>query len=182
MMPFRLFRKNPRGEVIESLYQRTAAASRAPFLYLDLGVPDTVEGRFEAVTLHIILVVRRLRQLSSPADEVAQDLVDCFFRHLDASLRELAVGDLAVPKRMKKLGEAFNGRSRAYLEALDGGDDAPLAATLARNVLGSAEPAWGLGSYVRQSEVELAGFDLERLLAEGPRFARPQAFDRGVRP
>jgi cytochrome b pre-mRNA-processing protein 3 len=83
---------------------------------------------------------------------------------------------------MKKLGEAFNGRSRAYLEALDGGDDAPLAATLARNVLGTAEPAWGLGSYVRQSEVELAGFDLERLLAEGPRFARPQAFDRGVRP
>jgi cytochrome b pre-mRNA-processing protein 3 len=182
MMPFRLFRKNPRGEVIESLYQRTAAASREPFLYLDLGVPDTVEGRFEAVTLHVILVVRRLRQLPGPADEVAQDLVDCFFRHLDASLRELAVGDLAVPKRMKRLGEAFNGRSRAYLEAVGGGDDASLATTLARNVLGTAEPAWRLASYVRQSEVELAGSSLEGLLTEGPRFPGLQTFDPGDRP
>jgi len=182
MMPFRLFRKNPRGEVIESLYQRTAAASREPFIYLELQVPDTVEGRFEAVTLHIILVVRRLRQLPSPADEVAQDLVDRFFRHLDASLRELAVGDLAVPKRMKKLGEAFNGRSRAYIEALDRGDEASLAATLARNVLGAAEPAWGLAGYVRQSEAELAGFDLDRLLSEGPRFARLRTLGEGVRP
>jgi hypothetical protein len=83
---------------------------------------------------------------------------------------------------MKKLGEAFNGRSRAYLEALDGGDDALLAATLARNVLGTAEPARSLGGYVRQSETELAALNLERLLTEGPRFAQPQTFDRGVRP
>ena len=105
------FRKDPRREAIETLYGRIAAASREPGLYLDLGVPDTVEGRFEAVTLHVILVLRRLGGLPGPADEVAQDLVDCFFRHLDASLRELAVGDLAVPKRMNKLGEAFAGRS-----------------------------------------------------------------------
>ena len=75
-----LFRKNSRREAIETLYQRIAAASRDPFLYLDQGVPDTVEGRFEALTLHVTLVLRRLRQLPSPADEVAQELVDAFFR------------------------------------------------------------------------------------------------------
>jgi cytochrome b pre-mRNA-processing protein 3 len=108
--------------------------------------------------------------LGSPADEVAQDLVDCFFRHLDASLRELAVGDLAVPKRMKKLGEAFTGRSLAYHRALDGDDDGALAATLGRNVLGSAEPAHDLASYVRASDAELATLSLDDWLRAGPRF------------
>lgn len=175
MMVRGLFRRNPGQEVVEPLYQRIASASRQPFLYLDLEVPDTVEGRFEAVTLHMTLVLRRLRELPTPADQVAQDLVDCFFRHLDASLRELAVGDLGVPRRMKALGEAFNGRSRAYDEALNAGDDDALARTLARNVLGRTEPAHGLASYVRRSAAELADASLERFLGEGPRFARPQA-------
>jgi len=171
MMVLGLFRKDPRREVIESLYQRTAAASREPSLYRVLGVPDTVEGRFEALTLHVILVLRRLTQLPSPAEEVAQDLVDTFFRHLDASLRELAVGDLAVPKRMKKLAEAFTGRSLAYRKAMEAGDDDALASTLARNVLGTTEPAHGLAGYVRASEAELAASTLDSLLREGPRFA-----------
>jgi len=173
MMVLGLFRKNPRREAIETLYQRVAAASREPFLYLDLGVPDTVEGRFEAVTLHVILVLRRLQRLPSPADEVAQELVDCFFRHLDASLRELAVGDIAVPKRMKKLGEAFKGRSLAYRRGLDKSDDGELASTLARNVLGLSEPAPSLARYARSSEAELAGLSLDDLLRRGPSFASP---------
>ncbi len=182
MMVLSLFRKNPRREAIESLYQRTAAASREPSLYRDLGVPDTVEGRFEAVTLHMILVLRRLTGLPDPAGEVAQDLVDCFFRHLDASLRELAVGDLAVPKRMKKLGEAFTGRSLAYHQALDGGQGEALAAALGRNVLGGAEPAHRLASYVRDSEAKLAAQALDDLLREGPRFAPPRTRREGDRP
>ena len=174
MMILGMFGKKARREAIETLYGRVAAAAREPSLYLTLGVPDTVEGRFEAVTLHMTLVLRRLRHLPDPAEEVAQDLVDCFFRHLDASLRELAVGDLAVPKRMKRLAEAFNGRSRAYDEALDAGEQEALAQTLARNVLGRAEPAHGLASYVRRSEAELAGASLDGLLKNGPRFAPPQ--------
>src|ERR671932_1142779 len=110
-MIFGLLRKDPRRPVIETLYQRIAAASRQSFLYLNFGVPDTVEGRFEAIVLHLTLILRRLRALPAPADAVAQDLVDCFFGHLDASLRELGVGDAAIPKRMKSLGAAFNGRS-----------------------------------------------------------------------
>ena len=182
MKAFGLFRKDPRRQVIEALYQRIAAASREPSLYLNLGIPDTVEGRFEAVTLHLTLVLRRLRRLSSPAGEVAQDLVDCFFRHLDGSLRELAVGDLAVPKRMKALAEAFTGRSRAYDEALDAAGDDALAKALTRNVLSTAEPARGLASYVRQSEAELAGSSLDSLMSDGPSFARPPSCRQGDGP
>jgi cytochrome b pre-mRNA-processing protein 3 len=172
-MILRLFRRNSRRVAIESLYQRIAAASRRPFLYRDLGIPDTVEGRFEALTLHLVLVLRRLRQLPSPADAIAQDLVDTFFLHLDASLRELGVGDLGVPKRMKGLGEAFNGRSRAYDRELDAADEDALARTLARNVLGTSEPAHGLASYVRASEAELAGIGLDTIMADGPSFTGP---------
>jgi cytochrome b pre-mRNA-processing protein 3 len=123
-----------------------------------------------------------LRQLPPPADQVAQDLVDFFFLQLDASLRELAVGDVAVPKRMKTLGEAFSGRSRAYDGALNAGENSLLATALARNVLGRAEPARDLASYVRQSEAELAQSSLDGLLREGPRFARPQSVIPGDRP
>jgi cytochrome b pre-mRNA-processing protein 3 len=167
------FRKDRRRGIIETLYQRIAAASRQPRLYERLGVPDTVEGRFESVALHLILVLRRLRQLPPPADEVAQDLVDTFFRQLDHSLRELAVGDLAVPKRMKKLAEAFNGRSLAYDAALQQSDENALPNVLSRNVLGNDRPADALAGYVRASEAQLAELDLGALLNDGPRFAVP---------
>jgi cytochrome b pre-mRNA-processing protein 3 len=169
------FRKDRQRVIIETLYQRMAAASRHPLLYERLGVPDTVEGRFESLTLHLILVLRRLRELPNPADQVAQDLVDTFFRHLDHSLRELAVGDLAVPKRMKKLAEAFNGRSRAYDAALQQPDDSELAKTLQRNVTGAEGTGEGLAAYVRASERDLAERDLGALLDHGPRFAAPIA-------
>ena len=162
------FRKDPRRPVIETLYQRIAAAARQPVLYLNLGVPDTVEGRFEAIVLHLTLSPRRLRQLPPPAEAVAQDLVDCFFRHLDASLRELGVGDAGVPRRMKSLGAAFNGRSQAYDAALDEPDDEALASALARNVIGASEPARDLAAYVRRCEAALAPVTLDALLADGP--------------
>ena len=169
------FRKDPRRVIIETLYQRIAAASRQTHLYERFGVPDTVEGRFESVTLHLILVLRRLRALPGPADEAAQDLVDTFFQHLDHSLRELAVGDLAVPKRMKKLAEAFNGRSLAYDAALQQAADVELTQALQRNVIGADRPADDLAAYVRASEAELAKLDLDALLDQGPRFSAPVA-------
>ena len=162
------FRKDPRRPVIEALYQRIAAAARHPVLYLNLRVPDTVEGRFEAIVLHLTLTLRRLRQLPPPAEAVAQDLVDCFFRHLDASLRELGVGDAGVPRRMKSLGAAINGRTQAYDAALDQPGDEVLAGALGRNVIGTVEPAWDLADYVRQCEAALAPVTLDALLADGP--------------
>lgn len=176
-MIFGLFRKDPRRAVVGQLLQRIVAASRAPALYDHaLGIPDTVEGRFEALALHVVLVLRRLRRLPAPADEVAQDLVDAFFRHVEASLREMGVGDMGVPRRMKRLAQAFYGRASAYDAALDAGDAARLADALARNVLagGPGPAAAALAAYVAAAEDALAGqADLDALLAEGPRFAAP---------
>ncbi|MGY2050932.1 ubiquinol-cytochrome C chaperone family protein [Methylobacterium sp. JK268] len=171
-------REDGRRRAIEALHIRINAAARVPALYLDLGVPDTVEGRFEILCLHVILTLRGLRGLPAPAADIAQDLVDSVFAQLDASLRELGVGDLGVAKRMKKLAQAFYGRAQAYDDALDARDEAALAASLARNVLGGASPEAGrpLAAYVTAAAAALAGQDLDGLMAQGPVLPDPAAF------
>ena len=179
-MILRFFRReDARRKAIEALHGRINEASRTPGLYLALGVPDTVEGRFETLCLHVILVLRRLRQLPAPAADVAQDLVNSVFAQLDASLRELGIGDFGVPKRMKKLGAAFYGRAGGYDAALDAGDRRALATSLARNVLGSDDPeaACALAHYVAASAEAFDALDLDGFLGPGPRFPAPEAFE-----
>ncbi|MEH3118630.1 MAG: ubiquinol-cytochrome C chaperone [Methylorubrum populi] len=168
-----LFRRaDRRRRTIRTLHRRIGEAARRPGLYTALGVPDTVEGRFEALSLHVILVLRRLGQLPPPAADVAQDLVDSVFMQLDAALRELGIGDMGVPKRIRKLGAAFYARAGTYGAALDTGDRAALAAALARNVLdgGAADGAAPLAAYVEAAAAALSAQGLDGLLEEGPRF------------
>lgn len=179
---FNPFRRDPRKTVIALLYERVANASREPGLYADLGVPDTLEGRFEALSLHMIIALRVLRDLPSPADDVGRDLTDAFFRDLDASLREMGVGDTAVPKRMKKLGEAFYGRARAYDAPLSAGDETALALALGRNVTGSEAPAPALARYALAADKQFKTLSLDTILGQGFTFPPPTSFAReGIR-
>lgn len=171
-MIFRFFRKDKGPTAVEAVFGRIVDASREPLLYTRLGIPDTVEGRFESAILHMTAILRRLRELPPPADEFSQELVDGFFQWLDDTLRDMGVGDIAVPKRMKKLVEAFYGRAHSYDAALDEQDRAALIATLQRNVTGE-EPAEMLADYLMASCARIANQDFEALLAEGPDFASP---------
>lgn len=164
----RLFRTRSREAVIARLQDRVVAASRRARFYGALGVPDTIEGRFEMLALHLVLVLRRLRRLPPPADDVGQDLVDAFFRTLDASLRETGIGDGGVPRRMKGLAGAFYGRAAAYDAALDAGDAAALARALDRNVFEGRSGGEALAAYAFQSERALAAAGLGELLAAPP--------------
>jgi cytochrome b pre-mRNA-processing protein 3 len=170
------FRRDPRRTIIARLYERVATASRQPGLYLELGIPDTLEGRFEALALHMVLALRALRTMPAPADEVAKDLTDAFFRDLDASLREMGVGDTSVPKRMKKLGEAFFGRAHAYDGALNAGDAEVLAVALGRNVTGSAAPAPLLARYAVAADGAFRSLSLETVLDRGFPLPSPDTF------
>jgi cytochrome b pre-mRNA-processing protein 3 len=122
--------------LIDQLHGKIVAAARRPALYADLGVPDTYEGRFEMVTLHAGLVIRRLTKLPGIGPELAQELADSVFRHFDVALREMGVSDVGVPKRIKRMAEAFYGRNKAYGEGLDEPYSDRLAGALARNVYG----------------------------------------------
>ena len=175
-MIFSLFRKDPRRVLIAAFYKRIATASREPGLYAALGIPDSLEGRFESLTLHMVLVLRALRHLPAPADEVAKDVTDAFFRDLDASLREMGIGDTTVPKRMKKLAEAFFGRAHAYDKPLDAEDETGLALALGRNVCASGEPALGLARYVQAADRALRGLALDEILERELTLPQPNAF------
>ena len=179
-MIFRLFRRSDNQAVIAGLYAGMVAAARQPALFTGLGMVDTFEGRFESVTLHAALVLRRLNALPLPGPEMAQDLIDAVFRHFDHTLREMGVGDTAVPKRMKRLVEAFLGRSGAYDEALRRGSDA-LADALARNVLAAADgttPATlpALTRYVEAATVLLDEAPLQAFIEGRPPFPDPAQF------
>jgi cytochrome b pre-mRNA-processing protein 3 len=171
-----LFRRDPRRELIAALYERVASAAREPDLYLRLGIPDTLEGRFEALSVHMVLALRALRRLPAPADDVARDLTDAFFRDLDSSLREMGVGDVTIPKRMKRLAEAFYGRARSYDLPLDAADEAALAETFGRNVLGRDEPAPRLARYALAADKSFSTVKLNTVLDRGLAFPQPAAF------
>ncbi|HEY6255170.1 MAG TPA: ubiquinol-cytochrome C chaperone family protein [Xanthobacteraceae bacterium] len=160
LMMFQLFRRTPADDSIPRLYGTIVAQARAAPFYRVFGVPDTVNGRFEMVVLHTVLVLRQLEAGPAPARRLGQALFDWFCADMDGSLREMGVGDLAVPAKMRKIGEAFFGRQAAYGEALSAPDPRPLVAALARNVFdspdGSAPGAVRLAAYVRAAAGRLA--------------------------
>ncbi len=174
-MMFGLFRRASNDAVIDRLYLAIVAASRQPALYADLHVPDTFEGRFESLTLHAILALRRLQACEAPGPAMAQHLVDIVFKHFDRTLREMGVGDTTVPKRMKTMAEAFGGRSAAYDAALRGGRDA-LTGALARNVYGGRRDAAALTAYVEAATAALAMTPLQAFVDGGPRFPEAATF------
>lgn len=130
----RMFRRDPNRKIVEALYASIVAAARREHYFSQWQVPDTPLGRFEMISLQMFLVQHRLRGETGTARDVAQSLIDDFFTDVDHSLRELGIGDLGVPKRMKKLARMFYGRTVSYGEAIDAGDRAALAAALARNI------------------------------------------------
>jgi cytochrome b pre-mRNA-processing protein 3 len=177
---FGLFKRDPNRRLIDRLYGEIMAGVQQPGLYLACGVPDTFEGRFEMLVLHGALVVRRIESLPEPGPELAQDVMDGVFRHLDVTLREMGVGDITVPKRMKKHAEAFAGRAITYAGALQQGDDVELRRALARNVLRDETRADGpemraLAAYVHAVEAHLATLPLDHFLAGRIGFPAPDA-------
>ncbi len=148
--------------ITEALYASIVAAARQAPFYSDWQVPDTPLGWFEMLSLHMFLFQHRLRDETGKARDVAQTLIDDFFTDVDHSLRELGVGDLGVPKRMKKLARMYFGRTASYSDALQRGDRAGLADALARNVrpdLTSWPHSVQLADYLVRADAGLAAQD-----------------------
>lgn len=135
-----------------AVYRRVAEQARAPELFVDCGIPDTLDGRFDSLALHAALMIDRLRR-EPDGDDLAQAFFDAMFKHLDLTLREIGIQDLGVGRRIKIMAEGLHGRALAYREALNGGET-PLADVLRRNAYGGRSPANGdevvhLEAYVR---------------------------------
>ena len=197
-MIFGLFRGGPAPSTL-ALYSAIVTEARRVDYYASYGVPDTVTARFDMVVLQLALVVRRLRadpavDLLLPAEgrrrpatlaTRIQDLVEHFFEEMDRALREMGVGDVAVPKRMKKLAAAWNGRIRAYDAALAAGDREALCEALLRNVLADAKDRGGapaLAAHVFAIDAALAAHPLDRLLAGRIDWPDPAILSPGIAP
>ena len=155
-MIFPLFRRNRRPDTISALYGMIVAQARSPVFYRDYAVADTVNGRFDLLLLHTVLVVGRLMR-EEEGKAAGQALFDLFCSDMDDNLREMGIGDLSVPKHMKRVGEAFYGRAQAYEKALAEQSDAALIESVGRNVYGGGggDAARRLVAYIRRIMAEL---------------------------
>lgn len=183
MRLFRLFRGDrSAARAAESLYATIVAQARRPEFYTLLGVPDTVDGRFDMIALHMFLVLQRLKQAGPKAAQVSQSLFDTMFADMDRNLREMGAGDLGVGRRVRAMAEGLYGRIAAYEEGLTG-DDVMLAAALRRNVFGTlpdpGPPVRALSAlcgYLRTAKSLLAGQEVARVIDGHVTFPEPSFF------
>jgi cytochrome b pre-mRNA-processing protein 3 len=158
-MILRRFRQSSRERSIRDLYGAIVAQARLAAFYTSYGVPDTVEGRFDLIVLHLVLLLARLDRGRDTGRGVGQELFDVFCQDLDGNLREMGIGDLAVPKRMRRFGEAFYGRQAAYLVAFADPGDGKLEKALARNIFPDAEAGEGTVRLARYARAALRQFE-----------------------
>jgi cytochrome b pre-mRNA-processing protein 3 len=177
------FRRRLHNRNIHALYGMIVAQARSRAFYADYGVPDTVEGRFELIVLHLVLLLRRLArtdQTGGRGNGLGQQLFDVFCRDLDDNLREMGVGDTAVPRKMRQFGEAFYGRQTAYTTALNAEHEGALEKTLARNIFGIVAVdgrAERLAHYARAAARRLEAEEEKDILAAGKAvFPGPEGF------
>jgi cytochrome b pre-mRNA-processing protein 3 len=166
-MIFGLFRKNPAPDAVYAVYSAIVAQSRHPRFYAELGVPDTVTGRFDMICLHLALLFRRLRREREDAHQFSQAVFDLFFRDMDRSLREMGAGDLAVPKKVQKMGNLFYGLLAKVNDAIDRGDRPALETVLSRNIFdGQPTPhAAALAAYLLAEAERLSQQPVEAIVA-----------------
>jgi cytochrome b pre-mRNA-processing protein 3 len=172
------FRRSSQARSIAALYGAIVAQARSVSFYADYRVPDTVEGRFDLLVLHLVLLLHRLDRQPTAARGLGQDLFDAFCRDLDANLREMGTGDLAVPKRMQAFAEAFYGRQAAYLAALSDADPEVFEKAVQRNIFAAGGDAGAaqLAAYARAALHRLDVQDDGALMRGDVVFPNPEAF------
>ena len=157
---------------VVKLYHATVEQARSKAFYETYQIPDTIDGRFDLLLLHVILLMRRLREQK----ETKQQLFDLMFADMDRSLREMGVGDMSIGKKIRPMISAFYGRGQAYEKSILEGDD-ELAMTLSRNLYGASPPTEDLIEklvlYVRRSLASLEAQDLLHIEAGRVEFINP---------
>jgi cytochrome b pre-mRNA-processing protein 3 len=163
-----LFRRHPHRDNAYRAYTAIVEQARKPAFFLDGEVPDTVDGRFELIALHVFLALNRLKADRAATADFAQELFDAMFADLDRGLREMGASDIGVGRHVKEMAKGFYGRVVAYEEGLAAGE-AGLGEALLRNLYGTVKPSAAsvarLARYVIRQAQLLAGEPLDSLLA-----------------
>jgi len=165
-----------RRRTATGVYGAILRQARQPAPFLRHEVPDSFDGRFDALCIHVFLVVRRLAREGEAGAEIARDVYDAMFADMDLTLREMGVGDLGVGRRVQQMAEAVMGRAKAYGEAMDAPDQGALEQALRRNLYGTVaapppESVEAIALCMRACEARLMAQSIADLLAKAPDFA-----------
>lgn len=128
---FKKSSRKPDPAVIERLHNTINELARQPVFYTRFAVPDTIDGRYDLLCVMLSLFLFRVQQIDG---DLAQAVFDRAFKDVERGLREAGVGDLSVPKHMKRMLAAFYGRAASYYEALEQQQVEGLAVILTRNL------------------------------------------------
>lgn len=174
-------RETRRDRAVHALYATIVGQSRRPAFFESLAVPDTLDGRFELLVLHVHLVLRRLRREAGAngAEAAAQALFDLMFADIDQNLREMGVGDLSVGRKVKEMAEGFYGRVGAYDAGLASADPTVLEGALRRNLYATVPDVDPVAvaivaTYMKDEDEALAARSADELLAGQLTFGRPE--------
>lgn len=157
--------KSETQQTANELYGRVVAAARHPAFYSELRVPDSPEGRYEMLALHLFLALETLKGHIATDDVVARQTIEAFVADMDDSMREMGVGDLTVPKKVKRAAAGFYERTASYRDALAKPGDHALAGVINTHIWDGAEPAVSarLAGYVRSAKRALCADEPSRL-------------------
>ncbi len=174
---FGLFRrKNPYEQAARRLYADAFMHARNPAFYSEYGVPDTIDGRFDLLLVHLFLIIERMQGEGRGGALLSQALFDVTFADMDQSLRENGIGDMGVPKHMRRMMKAFNGRMHRYRDALAAGD---IESALATNLYGTVENPDSvilnrMAAYMHESTKVLKTQSFENITGQGVKFLPPE--------
>ena len=162
--------QNRQSKNAEKLYSEAIILARRPEFYEKYGVTDDVDGRFDTLSLIVVLLMRRLKMSGDRGKNLSQDLFDSMFADMDLSLREMGAGDIGVSKRVRAMAEAFMGRLNSYVEAIDDNDRDKLSSALKRNLFRGNEMvnplANGLVEYILELKSKIDEIP-EQILLKG---------------
>jgi cytochrome b pre-mRNA-processing protein 3 len=159
-----IFKKNQSADIASRCYGELLEQARNPVFFTSMGVPDSLDGRFEILCLHAFLIFHKLRNFGEPGRQLAQEIYDQMFASFDADLRELGAADIGVGRRIKAMTEGLNGRIQGYENGLAMGGDA-LKDAIRRNVFATVQSGEAdvarLADYLERAVGDMAnkGFD-----------------------
>ncbi len=159
--------RNTDKKRIDELYALIIEQSRHQVFFDKYKVEDSVDGRFDMIVLHVSIVMIRLQQLGEV--KKSQMLFDRLFLDMDRACREMGIGDLSVPRHVKRMMLAFNGRMQSYKTLLEGNDADGLKAFLIRNVYGgeqiiSDEELGALIAYIKRAYAHCLTLDMQHIM------------------
>lgn len=156
----------------QQFYGSIVAQARREEFYRCWHVPDTINGRFDMIVLHLFLVLRRLHQEGEDGTQAGRLIIEAFFSDMDNSVREQGAGDLAVPKHVRKMADAFYGRLLSYKKSEESGDRKMLVEALKRNFFPDlaggengqeTQTAEAIARYMQDAKESLRNMSFERL-------------------